>query len=117
MAWPHCDWWQDRDRIVLLHEYILHDPPDGSFDWERGVCARVGRLWSDGRAGTCDKVMDGDDPYSPRFENRMGWRDFACEEAPGWRMLSSLPSCPNPHMRFPTSRGMLWRIQNNGAEV
>ena len=28
---------------------------------------------------------------------------FEDEAAPGWRMLSSLPSCPNPHMRFPMS--------------
>ena len=116
LACPHCAWRQDRDRIVLLHEYILHSPPDGSFDWERGVCARVGRLWSDGRAGTCDTLMDGRGTYSPCFQNRMGWRDFACEEAPGWRMLSSLPSCPNSHMRFPMSRELLARVRECATE-
>ena len=40
----------------------------------------------------------------------MGWADFASEEAPGWRMLSSLPSCPNPHMRFPMSRELFRRV-------
>ena len=40
---------------------------------------------------------------------------FEHEAAPGWRMLSSLPSCPNPHMRFPMSSS-LREIVSRGGE-
>ena len=40
---------------------------------------------------------------------------FEDEAAPGWRMLSSLPSCPNPHMRFPMSSS-LREIVSRGGE-
>ena len=104
---------------MLLHEFITSDPPDGSYDWEKCIACQACFLWSEGREGSTDLHEHGIGETNPRdvIECRMGWSDFAVEEAPGWRMLSSLPSCPNPHMRFPTSREMLRRIQNNGAEL
>ena len=108
MRWPHNEWWQDRDRIVLLHEYISYYAPDGTFAWEVDTCSFAILLWSDGREGSSElhpngvgKTSDDDIVY-----DRMGWSDFANEPAPGWRMLTSLPSCPNPHMRFPMSRDL-----------
>ena len=100
--------WSDRDRIVLLHEYIVSTQPDGSYEWESRILDRAGDLWSEGREGS-------DLLCSERRVGRMSWVDFAHDEAPGWRMLSSLPSCPNPHMRFFMSRAMLERVQNHGA--
>ena len=107
LAWPHSEWWQDRDRIVLLYEYLLCLPPDGSYNWESGVTSRAVRLWSDGREGGCDI---GGGYY------RMAWQDFVDDEAPGWRMLSSLPSCPNHHMRFPMSRALLDRVREHARD-
>ena len=117
LAWPHCEWWQDRDRIVLLHEYLLYDVPDGSYDWERKVCSQAASLWSDGRAGTHSVRGFRDPPTLVLVSHRMGWPEFADEPAPGWRMLSSLPSCPNRHMRFPMSRELLERVRVCGANA
>ena len=112
LAWPHCEWWQDRDRIVLLYEYLLSYVPDGSYEWERGVCEHAMSLWSDGRAGTASILAEFTDQNSPMLAGgRMCWPDFADELAPGWRMLASLPSCPNHHMRFPMSRHLLARVR------
>ena len=102
LAWPHTEWWYDRDRIVLLHEHLTtSEPADGSFDWEKAVCNHVMALWSDGRTGT--GTITGSDHHQDQSrvlaDARMCWADFADDEAPGWRMLSSLPSCPNTHMR------------------
>ena len=60
-------------RIVLLHEYILSNPPDGSYEWEMGICCRAISLWSDGREGTADIHPDGvDETDSERvIEDRM----------------------------------------------
>jgi hypothetical protein len=53
LAWPYSDWWEDRDRIVLLHEAILEDPPDGSrYNWEKTVLYHVCDLWDEGAEGT-----------------------------------------------------------------
>jgi len=106
LRWPHSGWWDDRDRIVLLHEYILHFPPDGSFQWERELLRQVCCLWSDGREGS---VID------KPFKGRMHWLEFEGDLAPGWRMLSSLTSCPNPHMRFPMSRDLLRRVADRDS--
>ena len=46
LPWPHCDWWQDRDRILLMTEYLDFAPPDGTFEWERCVCHHAMSLWS-----------------------------------------------------------------------
>jgi len=106
LRWPHSSWWDDRDRIVLLHECILHFPPDGSYQWERELLVRVCCLWSDGREGS---VID------KPFKGRMHWLEFEGDLAPGWRMLSSLTSCPNPHMRFPMSRDLLRRVADRDS--
>jgi len=110
----HRRWWDDRDRIVLLHMMLPLDEeyaePDGSYAWEMHACILAVALWSEGRSGTY--CYRGATPYwmQPTYAGVMGWADFASEEAPGWRMLSSLPSCPNPHMRFPMSRELLRRV-------
>ena len=111
LPWPHCNWWQDRDRIVLMTEYLDFAPPDGSFEWERCVCHHAMSLWSDGRAGSSHIERQPDAETCMVAHNRMGWSDFCHDEAPGWRMLSSLPSCPNPHMRFPMSRDLYRRVR------
>ena len=113
------DRWDDRDRIVLLHEYILSDQPDGSYEWEMRISSRVALLWSEGREGTCEIHADGVDETASEDVRvgRMHWSDFANVEAPGWRMLSSLPSCPNSHMRFPMSQELLARVQERAAST
>ena len=102
--------------LCLLHEYLLSDQPDGSFLWERCVCAHVMSLWSDGREGTARISAEFTDPDSEVLAtSRMDWSDFADDAAPGWRMLSSLPSCPNHHMRFPMSRALLAGVRERAA--
>ena len=112
------DRWDDRDRIVLLHEFILSAAPDGSYEWEMGICGRAACLWSEGREGEDNVHADGAWVTVPEKcrEGRMLWTDFAMDEAPGWRMLSSLPSCPNSHMRFPMSRELLARVRERATE-
>ena len=100
LEYPNRYWAQDKDRIVLLHEYILDQPPDGSYEWEHDVCWRAMLLWDGGREGS----------------NMAGcccWQDLADDEACGWRMLTSLPSCPNNHMRFPISENLMHDIVLN----
>ena len=81
---------------MLLHEYILSDQPDGSYEWEMRISSRVALLWSEGREGTCEIHADGVDETASEDVRvgRMHWSDFANVEAPGWRMLSSLPVMP-----------------------
>ena len=98
VPWPQREWWEDRDRIVLLHEYLLSNPADGSFGWELAVGLHAANLWSDGRTGTCE-------------DGKMSWADFGLLPAPGWRMLTALPSCPNHHLRFPMQSAMLDRVR------
>ena len=83
----HKDWWEDRDRIVLLDRMMLSDyPPDGSLHWECDICHYAQDLW-------------GEDYVVPKSGSP--WRFFRFVRAPGWRMLTSLSTCPNHHMRFP----------------
>ena len=84
----HQEWWADRDRIVLLAQYIADFPPDGSYHWELCVCLHALDLWCEGREGEAEN-------------GSMMWREFAHVRAPGWRMLTSHSSCPNHNMRFP----------------
>ncbi|EOD40900.1 hypothetical protein EMIHUDRAFT_454126 [Emiliania huxleyi CCMP1516] len=123
LAWPHSCWWHDRDRIVLLYMHMLDNPPDGSFLWEARVCEQVHALWAEAEAmreeGMRMAFVDGalpggeDIPGAAFVVGRavtaprrlMTHQCFEDEAAPGWRMLSSLPSCPNPHMRFPIESG------------
>ena len=95
-----CHWAHDKDSIVLLYEYMLEFPPDGIFEWEWAVCRVVMILW-DPMTGSGQGLTDG----------WFVWEGCKDEEAPGWRMLTSLPSCPNHHMRFPTSPRMLEHIR------
>ena len=77
----------------------------------RAVC-----LWTDGRPGSSEVHPNGVGSTDAEdvIPDRMDWTEFADDAAPGWRMLSSLPSCPNPHMRFPMSRDLLDAVR--GAE-
>ena len=95
--------WSDRDRIVLLHEFLLSEPPDGSYDWEEDVLVHTYKLWSadgfeesDGYIdfGYAKAVTSHDHPW-------LTWDNFKYLPAAGWRYVSSFRSCPNPHLRYP----------------
>ena len=45
LPWPQCFWWRDRDRIVLLHEFLEVWPPMGHQGWEESIRDRVVLLW------------------------------------------------------------------------
>ena len=138
LKWPHTKWWNDRDRIVLLYEHILdlEDQPDGSFEWERAVADQALSLWSDLKTIPEEHLPTGPLPIDPEtgevslsvwstlFEEqkakqrelaRKVWPELADNIAPGWRMLTSLPSCPNAHLRFPMSPAMLRRVRANAC--
>ena len=71
--------------------------PDGSYTWELNLLNRVVRLWST-RADEQGEVVDSE---------RDCVTEFGDDPAPGWRLLSSLPSCPNHHWRFPMYPSLL----------
>ena len=76
LPWPQREWWNDRDRIVLLHEFVQAWPPMGHHNWEFWVMSRAMCLWNAFRnSGTCARL----------------WEDIP---APGYRMLTSFPCCP-----------------------
>lgn len=112
LPWPQCQWWADRDRIVLLCEFIWdldeyppealpigwqRQPPslrgegyayprEGYDDgWYAQVEARALSLWSGPQVNGA--VFHSDDPYSYRSPTAV---------MAGYRYLTSLPSCPRP---------------------
>jgi len=100
LPWPHREWWEDRDRIVLLCEFIRYMdtiPPPGGWQndvptrqdggWLEQVEGHAGRLWNGTQVGG-DSVRADDHWGSPRA---------ICA---GYRYLTSLPSCPQS-MRLP----------------
>jgi len=78
---------------VLLHEFVqdAENQPDGSYIWELLLLVRVCQLWS-------TRV---DEHGSVVSESREELWEFGKDPAPGWRMLSSLPSCSNHHWHMP----------------
>ena len=100
LPWPHRDWWEDRDRIVLLCEFIRYmdtippscgwqddDPKREEGGWLEQVEGHAARLWY-GKQVNGDWFGDEDDWRSPRA---------VCA---GYRYLTSLRSCPRS-MRLP----------------
>ena len=82
LPWPQREWWKDRDRIVLLHEFVEAWPPMGHFMWETDVAERAQILW-----GACS----GEGRFANGSLSKIGWESV---EAPGMRMLASFPCCP-----------------------
>ena len=77
LPWPQRFWWRDRDRIVLLHEYLEAWPPMGHTSWEECIKGRVALLWGTVREGVKDE-----------------WEDLHDLEMCGYRYLAALASCP-----------------------
>ena len=96
------DWWEDRDRIVLLDRMMLGDPPDGSLWWESHMCDLAMDLWGEDFEVPLHSAAEVE-PFDevPSRCGRRCWRLFWSIRAPGWRMLTSLSTCPNHYMRFP----------------
>jgi len=90
---PRCmqEWWQDRDRIVLLHEYLEVWPPMGHRLWEDTVFERACVLWQVAKERDSLHCMQGD------------WQRVP---APGYRLLASFPCCPRS-LRIPIDKSML----------
>ena len=110
LPWPQREWWSDRDRIVLLHEYVGSWPPMGHHFWEKEVLQRALTLWNvwDHSIDLSGCSIEGKGAYGPLgkgaydltgmrgygVEVRAGvklWKDVP---APGYRMLTSFPCCP-----------------------
>ena len=121
LKFPQRLWWSDRDRIVLLHEFLLAEPPDGSYRWEEDVLAHSWHLWADyltdgkSYSDELDLQSESDDEGEmPEIDlghckvvsskgGLLAWPSgFKYLPAPGWRLLSSMTSCPNPYLRYPT---------------
>ena len=104
LEFPQRLWWSDRDRIVLLHEFILLFPPDGSYWWEEYVLRKARHLWSSHFKADSDGTVDLGHCKASGYRPGAEWvtaKDLKYLPAPGWRWISSFGSCPNPHMRFP----------------
>ena len=104
-SWPASEWWADRDRICLLHEYIeLIQPPDGTLAWEDEINGRAYVLWrySD------DRTLS----YMTQFGDVPPCTAFTLKDmpAPGWRLLTSLACCPHS-LRPKVGKRLLNRIR------
>ena len=82
-AWPQCWWAKDKDRIVLLHEYILEFPADGTFEWEWTVCLLARILWDPMNGSGNGQNLDTDGQDNGLYT----WDDYKDEEAPGRALL------------------------------
>ena len=86
LPWPLCNWWEDRDRIVLLHEFIEAWPPMGHRVWEQHVLERAVILWQ------LDFMIDSEEEDAePDLLEKSLWDG---QLAPGYRLLTSFPCCP-----------------------
>ena len=85
---PQCFWWRDRDRIVLLHEFLEAWPPMGHKAWEESIRERVEGLWELGL---------------------WGYDDFNNNEMPGYRYLAASPNCPR-YLRPTMSESLLEKV-------
>ena len=103
LPWPPRDWWSDRDRIVLLHEFIQAWPPMGHLSWEFHVMERAATLWNI----TGEDTTDPETYVYPHAVRRVHWEDYI---APGFRLLVSFPCCPRS-LRVPLSRSLWLGVQ------
>ena len=127
--------WQGSHRAPL-RAHPRRSAYDGSFEWERAVADQALSLWSDIKTVPEEHLPTGPLPIDPEtgevslsvwstlFDGqkakqrelaRKVWPELADNIAPGWRMLTSLPSCPNAHLRFPMSPAMLRRVRANAC--
>jgi len=98
LPWPQREWWNDRDRIVLLHEYVGSWPPMGHTYWELHLHYRAMTLWNvwdhSQAQRTFDITLRKDKveaiPQGVDAGTKL-WKDVP---APGYRMLTSFPCCP-----------------------
>ena len=100
LPWPHREWWEDRDRIVLLCEFIRYmdtiPPPSG---WQNDVPTRQDGGWMEQVEGHAGRLWYGRQVGGDWFGEDDHW---GCPSAicAGYRYLTSLPSCPQS-MRLP----------------
>ena len=100
LPWPHREWWEDRDRIVLLCEFIRYMdtvPPHGG--WRNDVPTRQDGGWLEQVEGRAARLWYGKQANGDWFEVDDNWRSPRAICA-GYRYLTSLPSCPRS-MRLP----------------
>ena len=95
LPWPQCFWWRDRDRIVLLHEFLEVWPPMGHQGWEESIRDRVVLLWGK------KFLWDGAD-----------MSDFRDDEMCGYRYLAALRSCPR-YLRPGMSASLLEKVRQH----
>ena len=100
LPWPHREWWEDRDRIVLLCEFIRYmdtvPPRDG---WQKDAPTREDGGWLEQVEGRAARLWYGKQVNGDWFGDDDNWRSPRAICA-GYRYLTSLPSCPRS-MRLP----------------
>ena len=100
LPWPHREWWEDRDRIVLLCEFIRYMdtvPPPGG--WQNDAPTRQNGGWLEQVEGRAARLWYGKQVNGDWFEVDDNWRSPRAICA-GYRYLTCLPSCPQS-MRLP----------------
>ena len=95
LPWPQCFWWRDRDRIVLLHEFLEVWPPMGHQGWEESIRDRVCLLWG--------KKFLWDNAHMSNFRD---------DEMCGYRYLAALRSCPR-YLRPGMSASLLEKVRQH----
>ena len=96
LPWPHREWWQDRDRIVLLCEFIRY--LDDVRDWQNDAPKRQ-KDWMEQVEGHAARLWYGEQVNGDWFGVDDTWRNPRAICA-GYRYLTSLSSCPRS-MRLP----------------
>jgi hypothetical protein len=100
LPWPQREWWEDRDRIVLLCEFIRYMdtvPPPGG--WQNDVPTRQNGGWLEQVEGRAARLWYGRQVDDDWFGIADHWGSPSAICA-GYRYLTSLPSCPQS-MRLP----------------
>jgi hypothetical protein len=104
LKWPQHEWWADRDRIVLLCEYIRHldDYPPPEVEelggWPHDDPRRE-RGWIDCVDGRALRLWVGEQVNGEFWVGKAGVHSPTAILA-GYRYLTSFPSCPRT-MRLP----------------
>lgn len=85
LQWPQRDWWQDRDRILFLNDFLSDWRPTGHHVWEEHVLERAATLWGVGDGELCQEG------FGTKRVDKAKWAKIP---APGWRYLTSFACCP-----------------------
>jgi hypothetical protein len=100
LPWPHREWWEDRDRIVLLCEFIRYmDDVPPECGWQNDAPKRCDGGWLEQVEGRAARLWYGKQVNGDWFEADDTWRSPRAICA-GYRYLTSLASCPRS-MRLP----------------